>query len=425
MPAGRQKVRLQPLPKVVERISSPEVEVRHLQNGVRLYALQGITQPIVKVDVVVEAGRPFEEHLLAASGLSGILREGAGQWSSAEIAETVDQVGASLSSIMGFDHLQLQMVCLTRHADELMPVLEAVVKHPRLPAEELNLFAKRMQRKLLVDLMSNDVVAYRKATELYFGSLHPYGYNSTPELYEQLTTERLRAHHDRLFGPQNTVVFVSGQWTDGFLSQISEVWGSWQHHADVAVPRFPTTYPEPSLLEINSTKTQSAIRIGRRLFNRVHPDWPAMFVVSTVLAGYFGSRLMKVLREDKGLTYGVQSSLESLKFDGYLSISLETEKRNTKKVLKLIASELALLREKHIGPAELQMVKNYLAGYLLSQMDGPLATMDLVKTDAVETNVPTFTSSLLEQLANLDGEALRLCAERYLQPEMLSTVIVY
>jgi predicted Zn-dependent peptidase len=172
-------------------------------------------------------------------------------------------------------------------------------------------------------------------------------------------------------------------------------------------------------------KPQSAIRIGRPLFNRNNPDWPAMFLLNTVLGGYFGSRLMKNLREKRGLTYGVHSSVESLKYHGYLSISLETEKKNVKKALKQIYREIDILRQETVPEAELQMVKNYTGGYLLSMMDGPLQILEVLKNNLSEDSPVNFTAQLLQRLAKISGPEIRNTAQRYLQIDDLYEVVIH
>jgi predicted Zn-dependent peptidase len=307
----------------------------------------------------------------------------------------------------------------------LLPFLVEILISPSFDESEIELFKKRTARRLAVDLSHNDVVAYRKATEQYFGADHPYGYNSDITLYQQVTREDLVEHHKRYFNPSNAVLFIAGRLPKDLLLQLESLLTDWSGPMLKTTPLFSGIFPLASRIEENMHKPQSAIRIGRRLFNRNHPDWPAMFVLNTILGGYFGSRLMKNLRENKGFTYGIQSTVESLRYDGYFSISLETEKKFVKKALRQIYHEIEVLQQELVPEFELQMVKNYLGGYLLSLMDGPLQTLDVVRNNVAEDSPYDFTSILLAQIADIRSTDIQKMAQTYLQKEMLSLVTIH
>jgi predicted Zn-dependent peptidase len=409
----------------VDRIDFPEPRSTSFNNGLNAVILEGGSQEVCKIDLMFLAGRPFERKRLTAATLAGTIKEGTLKQTASMIADSVDHRGATISSPFSFDHISLQLTCLTKHVTHLLPTLIEIVRQPAFDASELQLFKKRRLQRLAVDLSNNDVIAYRKATEQYFGTNHPYGYNSSITLYEAVVRDDLLEHHASYFTPKNALLFIGGRLSDGLLEQIEDLIDDWEG------PDFqdePKLYPRellPSTIVENMNKPQSAIRIGRRLFNRNHPDWPAFFVLNTVLGGYFGSRLMKNLRESKGLTYGVQSSLESLKYDGYFSISLETDRKYVKKALKQIDQEIEILQNDLVPQAELQMVKNYLGGYLLSLLDGPLQTLDVLKNNLAEDSPFDFTSTLLHKIAELTSKDIQLMAQTYLNKQDLSQVVIH
>ena len=124
---------------------------------------------------------------------------------------------------------------------------------------------------------------------------------------------------------------------------------------------------------------QSAIRIGKLMFNKTHPDFQSLQVLNTVYGGYFGSRLMSNIREDKGYTYGIGSGLVSLQHGGYFFITTEVGVDVTAKAIKEIYFEMDRLRKEKITTDELQLVKNYLLGTFLRSVDGPFAMADRFK----------------------------------------------
>jgi zinc protease len=409
----------------IDRIEFPKPKVYSLGQGLTTYLVEGGSQDVCKIDFMFLAGRPFEHKRLTAVTVAATIKEGTLKHNASVIAEAVDRRGATLSSPFSFDHISLQLVCLSKHVTALLPLVIDIIRQPAFEEIEIELFKKRTFRRLEVDLSHNDVVAYRKATEQYFGLDHPYGYNSDVALYQQVHRDDLIEHHRRYFNPGNAVLFIAGRVPPRMHKQLENLLSDWPDPLTEINPFLPEPSGHADHFEMDMHKPQTAIRIGRRLFNRNHHDWPAMFVLNTILGGYFGSRLMKNLRENKGLTYGIQSMLESLKYDGYFSISLETERKFVRKALKQIYQEIEILQQDLVPEFELKMVKNYLGGYLLSLMDGPIQTLDVVKNNIAEDSPYDFTSSLLQQIAHLTTEDIRTMARTYLKKENLSEVIIH
>ncbi len=409
----------------VTSIDFPEVRQLFLSNGMPVYLLIGGSHPVVKMEVVFDAGRPHETKRLVATTCAAMLREGTTQLKAHDIASTIDHLGASLSSPFSFDVIRLQLHCLTKHVHEALPIWSQVAIDPTFPEDELALYKQRTVQRLAVDLSHNDVLAYRKATELFFGSAHPYGYNSTAAGYQEVARADLLAHHQRLLNPQNASIFVAGQPPADMVTLLEDNFGAWQGKGSRSEPSLSVEADPSKWLEEDRGKQQSAIRVGRRLFRRSHPDFPAMLVLNTLLGGYFGSRLMRNVREQKGLTYGIESSMELMKYDGYFSISLETDRVNVKPVLREIDREIIRLQEELVTPDELNMVKNYLSGYVVSLMDGPLRTIQLVISH-VHKGLPVDSAiQTLEGIKRTTAERVQQLAIKYLQTDALTRVIIH
>jgi predicted Zn-dependent peptidase len=169
---------------------------------------------------------------------------------------------------------------------------------------------------------------------------------------------------------------------------------------------------------------QTAIRIGRRLFSRHHPDYAGFFVLNTILGGYFGSRLMTNIREDKGYTYNIYSSLDVMRHDGAFYIGTEVGNEFVGDTLKQIRLELRSLIENPVSEEELTMVRNYLMGNFLSMVDGPFNVGEVVRTMVGDELPFSFFSELVESVNTIKAETLQRLAEQYLQPEDQWEVVV-
>ena len=416
----------QPLIQAVQDLPALPIDSFKLDNDLPVYALTGGTQPITKVEIVFMAGRPYEQQKLVSTTCAALIREGTHLHSSTELAQKVDFYGATLISTATFDTIRIQLYTLSKHLEHLLPHLAEVIRYANFPETELHIFKERAKQRLSIDLAQNEVLAYRAATEGYFGAHHPYGYNSTGDLYDSVERTALLEHYEQLITPGQALCFVAGSPPTNYVTLLQDSIGHW-FGAQTSSPNRIPVVPNRSgrSVELQGTGLQSAIRIGRRLFGRSDPDFPGMFVLNTALGGYFGSRLMRNLREEKGLTYGVESSLETMRFDGYFTVCLETEKSLAQKAIDEIHREIEILQRRYIERDELQMIKNYLGGYLLSLMDGPLQIVEILRGNLVRKNPVDFTKELLYGIQNIEPDELRFLAQKHLSIEGLDHVVVH
>ncbi|GJM31523.1 MAG: zinc protease [Saprospiraceae bacterium] len=409
----------------IERLDLPPVEIITLDNGLPVYLINLGTQEALKLELVYFAGRPYEQKQMVARATTSLLKEGTRQHSSAQIAETFDFYGSTLSIPQSLDTANLAFYSLNRHFAKVLPLLTEILTEPTFPEQELASFILRNQKNLREDLAKNEVLAYRKITELIFGESHPYGYNSTPETYGALNRDDLEAHFQRCFTIENSVLFLSGKIDDKIIGQLNKHLGQLDRKGRPTMNVLPEIPRNPAKVRIDHPGTvQSAIRIGCRLFDRKHPDFPGMHVLNTLLGGYFGSRLMANIREEKGYTYNIYSMMDPMRFDGSFYIGTEVGKEFTENSLKEIYHEMDLIRQEPVEEEELAMVRNYLLGSFLSMIDGPFNVADVVKTLVLEDLPLDNFSQMVEATRLTSAEELLQLAQRYLLPEKMWEVVV-
>lgn len=398
----------------LSRLELPPYETQRLSNGIPLYVVNSGTQEVVKLEVVFHAGRPWEhKHLVARATLSQ-LKEGTAHHDTAAIAETFDFYGATLQTPYNLDTSSIVLYSLNKHFHKVLPLMAELLESPTFPKKELDTFIQRNQVELQVELSKTDVVAYRTITEMVFGSGHPYGYNSFPETYESLSRDDLVEHFQKHYVSENCAIFLSGRIEPGMISFIDEHLSRAIRPGSSAPPLPEATDVPPQRIHVNHPdRVQSAIRIGCRLFNRRHPDYAGMYVLNTILGGYFGSRLMDNIREDKGYTYNIYSSLDPMRFDGAFFISTETGTEFVRDTLAQIYHELDLLREQPVDEEELAMVRNYLLGGFLNMLDGPFNVADIVKTIILEDLPADYFERTVQAVNRITAEELQALARRY------------
>lgn len=406
-------------------LALPAPMIHHLDNGIPVYETRMGTQEVIKLEIVFQAGRPWEIKQLAGRTTAALLRDGTSKWSSKEVAETIDFYGGTFSVPVNLDTSNISLYCLAKHFEQLLPLVSELITEPAFPQGELKTYIDRNVQRLEIDLTRNDVVAYRTITEKMYGAEHPYGYNSTAETFRALHQADLFEHFDRCYRAESCSIFISG-WTNARTISLLNTYLGKQIRAGVAPSaqyELPTAKPGRFQLP-EPAGVQTAIRIGRRLFDRHHADYPAWYVLNTILGGYFGSRLMANIREEKGLTYNIYSTLDPMLFDGYFYIGTEVDNQQAALAIREIYHELASLREELVGEEELEMVQNYLLGNLLTLLDGPFNVGDIVKTLTLDGLSMDYFDTLVRTIQEINEKDLQRLAQQYLQEEQLWEVVV-
>jgi predicted Zn-dependent peptidase len=409
----------------VKNLTVPPPEVWHLPNGVPVYETNLGTQDIVKLELVFFAGRPYEKKKLAFRGTAALLKEGTAHHSSADIAEVFDYYGGTLALPVSLDTATVQFYSLSKHFDKLLPVLAEILAEPTFPEEELKPFIERNIQRLQVDLTKNDVVAYRKFTELLYGEEHPYGYNSFADTYSALTRDDLVEHYQANYVSGNCLLFLSGKITPQIRALMEQHLGNAILKGEKRTVAVGPGVNTPLTVKVpHPEKVQTAIRIGSHLFTRSHPDYNGMYVLNTILGGYFGSRLMANIREEKGYTYNIYSNHDSMLFGGYFYVATEVGNEFVEPTIREIYVEMQKLQDKLVKKDEMEMVRNYLLGTLLTNLDGPFNISEVVKTFISEGLPLSGFEELVETIKTISPKELRELARKYFKKENLWEVVV-
>lgn len=415
----------QPPIKEISNIHVPDFQEYILDNGIPVYEVRLGTQDILKMELVFRAGRPFEHQRLVARTTAALLREGTVTKKATEIHEAVDFYGGTLTVPVNLDTSNIVLYSLTKHFEKLLPLLSEILTAPAFPEEELEIFKKNNKQRLQVDLTKNDVVAYRTVTEKIFGSEHPYGYNSQPETYDNLSRQELLHHFDRNFHAGNCMIVISGKTNAQTIPLLNKFIGKKLPRKEAIKSKVIETTYAPQKLKLQLPDSmQTAIRIGCKLFNRQHKDYKDFYVLNTVLGGYFGSRLMSNIREEKGYTYNIFSSIDPMVYDGYFYIGTEVGNEFVNLTKDSIYQEFEKLKTQPIEAEEMKMVRNYLMGFFLTNLDGAFNVAELVKILKTENLPQGFFSDMVQRIKNISPEDVMVLAQEYLQEDKMWEVVV-
>jgi zinc protease len=412
----------------VTSLTLPTPTQTTLDNGIPVYATRLGTQEILKIELVIRAGRPEEKRRLASRMTARLLREGTPTYISAQIAEKLDFFAGTLQANAGMDTINISLYCMTKHLPNLLPIVAEMIVAPTFPERELSIVADNNIQRLAVELSKNDVLAYRKITALMFGENTAYGYNSTPDDYRRITTEDCRDFHREFYTADRMSLFICGYFDDATLKLLNTHLGQIKRATTEPRKIGPlsiTTKNKPKKLRVpHPDSLQTAIRVGRHFGNRHHPDYNGFFMLNTILGGYFGSRLMSNIREDKGFTYNIHSSIDTMHNDGYFYIGSEVGNDVVDKTLVEIYKEMAILTKELVGDEELAMVKNYLLGNMLNMVDGAFAVGDVVRTFITEGLPFEAWETFVDKIRTIDAAEIRELARKYFKKQDFFEVIV-
>ena len=411
-----------PVHAEVVSFNLPSPEINSLSNGVPIYILRGVTQRVLKIELVFEAGKWFEPKKGLAYFTAHMLEKGTASRSSFEIADFFDRHGASIEISPGFDVVSISLYTLTKNTTIVLPVFLELLTASVFPDNELTLQKDIFNQTLKINNEKTSYVASKLIRQHLFGNLHPYGNAIEASDVDKLGREDL----DNFFCDRFSLkqVFVVGSIHDQLLTFItSELQGIQGNSKKQTLPAF-TISSDKSLGYIEKPDSiQSSLRLGKRIITRNHKDYPALVLVNHIFGGYFGSRLMKNIREDKWLTYGIYSSLNNLKNDAFFVIAADVNRINKDIAIQEIKSELNLLCQKPVDPQELITAKNHLLGNLQLEIANPFSVIEKIKTIHTFGLNTNFYNSLFLQILHVDELTLQKVANTYLSDSITEVAV--
>lgn len=406
-----------------EKIRLTPAEKEYAGDNIPLLVIRAGSQQVVKIEFVFGSGNIVADRPLLAAAANDLLDEGTSRHTSAEIAELLDYYGAYFSTENGPDWSTVTLFSLNKFVEQTLPHFAEALTDPIYPQKEIDTYALQGKQRLAVGLNKVDFLARRNFFNALYGNSHPLGRMVVAEDYDSLNPGLLKDYHRQHYLNGLKAVIISGQPDDQTIRSIKEFIARTDFRkANSTPPLSSATRPEKKLIE-KSDAIQSAIRIGRLMFNRNHPDYFRFTVLNTVLGGYFGSRLMSNIREDKGYTYGIGSGIVSHENDGYFFISTEVGAAVREAAVKEIYSETGRLREELIPEEELMLVKNYMIGAFQRSIDGPFAQADRHKIITLHQLTPDYYDQYLETIRTVTSADLLTLANKYLEEQSLFEIV--
>lgn len=403
----------------IQPISKP------LANGLPVYILNAGEQELVRIEFIFENANWSEQKPLQAVAVNGLINSGTSTLTAKQIADGVDYYGAFLQTEYSADFTTITLYTLTKHLSSVLPILHSVLNESIFPQHELEIYQQNQKQKLQVSLQKNDYLARKTFAHAIFGDT-AYGSDINPSDYDQLQQTDLLAYFKAAYQPKNCTIIIAGKFVDKDFEVLDTVFGgAWQNSESFDRNHFSFSVKAGEDIYIEKPEAlQSAIRMGNLSINRTHVDFPALQVLNCVFGGYFGSRLMANIREDKGYTYGIGSGIASLKHAGYFFLATEVGANVCADALKEIEKEITLLREDLVADEELDLVKNYMLGSMLGSLENAFSHADKFKNIHFFGLDYSYYSNYVETVKNITAQHLKEMANKYLDWNAMARVVV-
>lgn len=414
-----------PAYKQHNNISLPTPQKHILSGDTPLYTLEGGTEEVTRIELMFDAGMRREKKAFVAMTTNALLQEGTRAHSSEQIATILDSKGAFIQTSCGKDQANVTLFCLNRHLSEMLELMNELAFYPTFPEKELATYSQNEEHKLAIELEKvGSQVRYHFPGKLY-GTSHPYGKTPAPAEFSKVTSAELKAFHRDYYLSGKINILVAGKNTGEALKLIEQKLDlpkqtnklqpvDWGAHLPPTGETHVLPFPDA---------TQDAIRMGLQSINRYHPDYTPLYVTNMLLGGFFGSRLMKSIREEQGLTYGISSTLVPLQYSGYFVIHAEVTQNAAYKVQEEVTKEIRRIQSEPVTQEELTLLKNFTLGDILRSFDGPFEMASMYRS-VIDNELPLdYYNIVLTRIKELKASDIQEVAKKYLQPEKMLTLI--
>jgi zinc protease len=413
--------------KSIDSYILPEAQSVKLDNGIPLHLILSGTQPVVRIELVFKSGNWYEPSFGVAHFAAKMLSEGTSKHTAKEIQDKFAYFGAFPEFNSGMDMASVTVYTLSKHLESLLPLIYEIVSEAAFPEKELGSARNITLQGLKVNKEKTAFLAGVKFREMLFGSEHPYGYFLSEEAIEAVQSNALQDFYKKSYTVKNCEIIISGAGEIDFAALTNKYLGQDNWGKTDTLP-----YKGKSHSAVHFSKrefinredaVQSSVRMGRKLFTISHPDYFNLYFLNEIFGGYFGSRLMQNIREDKGYTYGINSNIVTYKNEGYFVIGTDVKREFTQHTVEEVYKEMKRMREEKVSDNELETVRNYMLGSFVNSITTPFAVADKFKTIHFSGLGYDFYKNYFNALKKINPEALIDTANKYFDESSMTESI--
>lgn len=401
-----------------------KVEEVVLPNGIKVVCGRDVEDSdVVRIDLMMRGGKWDQQHILQALFTSRMLREGTHKRTSEQIAEALDYYGSWTEFSSSMQYSYVSMYSLGRFFRETSDYLFDMVTDPIFDQKELAIVAGINKQNFMISSAKGEYLAQKGLLQMMFGTVHPVGVYATVQDYDTLTRDHIVDFYSRYYNSNNTKIYLSGNVTDKIIDIVSDTFGKssyGQNRPFYDVKDFSIETSAESLVKTSVPHAhQTSLRMGLFIPDRNHPDYQKLRILITIFGGYFGSRLMQNIREDKGYTYGISAGTAFYPGVGLMIVSTEVNSDCYLEVIQEVKNEMNRLRTELVGEEELESAKSYMMGEFLRTFEGAFSIADSQMFLEATGLTEDFYRASIDVLKSITSEELMEMAVKYFDVDKL------
>jgi len=411
------------------RVKFPSYAMKTLANGLQVVAVSHHEQPAVSLRLIVRAGgaQDPDDKPGVADLLASLLDQGTATKSAEQIANSIDSIGGALSTGAGADLCYVNAVVMKDSFGFGLDLVSELAQHPAFAKEEIERQRQQALSGMRVSYDDPEFLANAVFDRLVYG-VHPYGrpQGGTPDSLAGVTREDLLAFHQKWFGANNAILAIVGDVTpDEAFTGAERAFGAWgRTTAEIAGPADPPAPARRVVVVDKPGAVQTEIRVGNVAIPRKHDDYMALDLATKILGGEGANRLHRVLRSERGLTYGASADFNALKQSGNIVAQTNTRSETTGETLRLMVDEVWKMTRERVGDRELKGAQEYLTGSFPLTIETPsqiaLQILNAVFYGLNLNDLQTYR----ERVGAVNADDVQRAARNYMRPDRLTVVLV-
>ena len=396
-----------------------------LSNGVKLYVLNSGDQDVNKFEVIFRGGLLEETKPLQSFVLASMLIHGSAEYTSQDVAEILDYNGSQFSATNHDNFTHISLNSLNKNFDTVLPVLKSILYGPSIPEREYNLLGSQIKSAYQTARQRVKYLSQMAGRKLYFGEKHPFSHMICDEDVDNLAIEDILSFHHKYYKPENCVMVLSGKVDEKEIALIDKYFGQAPNLSDISefVECERISSATKSVVVDKEGALQSSVYMLQEAIPRNHPDYIKLRILITALGGYFGSRLMQNIREDKGYTYGINAMLVGRRSGAKIVITSECDTAYTYLLVREVENEIRRIQDKLMSEEELDTVKNNMLSDLAKTLDSPFSMASCVSSNIIFSTGEDYFNRQIAEITKITTKELQEVANKYLDVSKFYTAI--
>lgn len=413
-------------------LSCKPSDVFTFSNEVKLHCFQDKDSEIIRLEFLfLNAGSVNQEKFFSSAAASSLITEGCGELSAIEVADKLDYYAAYVERVSERDSTSLVFYFLKKYQQNLLPLIEKIIKQANYNEKEFEVYISKQKQNFEINAQKTSMIAYKEFYRTIFPENHALSLFGEKEDFDKLSTADVKAFYRQFYTSNQSQIILSGNYDEGFVREIerffgTETWGKDKKNAELTNYFIEKNYANKDFEKTINKKgaSQASIRMGCVSLPHSHQDFLPFSIVVCLLGGYFGSRLMMNIREDKGYTYGISANLSSYRYASVLSIASDVKADKAQATIDEVEKEISILQNDLVPLSELSQVKNYLIGECIRNLDGAFDKSDKYSFLTKINCQKDYYKNFIDTIKSITPTQIRDLSQKYLDLNYISKIKV-